>query len=636
MPPISFRRYFPWLTGLLLGLALWSVTRWGDLPPADYTIANGTEVSTLDPAQADGSVEGRVIWNLFEGLCVPDPKDLSPQPGVAERWELSDNNQTYRFYLRQNAKWSDGKPVTAHDFVWTFRRLMHPVTACPYAYETYYIKNAEKYLKRQLQAGDPVELDLTEDVVKQLKLKTSVEAPFNRKLRQIKGELIEYTTKVLDPDKPDEKSYRAVVKLEGQNYTFDKDDPQAYPAEWILLDFEQVPVRALDDYTLEIKLQFPVPYFLDLMAFYPFSPVQRDCVLQHGIAWTQPGKMVTNGAFKLDLRRFRERIRLVKNEHYWDREQVQLQTVDFLAVEGQATSLNLYLTGGVDWIERVPNSVIPDLLEQQRPDFAPAEYITTAFYRLNVTSPPLHNRNLRQALNMAIDKQQICERITRAGQRPARNLVSDVIKDHRPGLAGPFDPVRARELYQQAITELKASGYPVNDQQPIQLTLQFNTNEQHRAVAEYIQDQWQTHLGLRVELNGLEWGAYQKNQDDLKYQISRAGWIGDYKNPITFLKMFTSTSEQNQTGWKSAAYDDLVMKAQRAKTKEEQQELFHQAETMLMEELPIIPLFFDVSSGMSRTYVKGVYPNYHDVHPLKAISIDQAEKARVLAEERAR
>ncbi len=108
-------------------------------------------------------------------------------------------------------------------------------------------------------------------------------------------------------------------------------------------------------------------------------------------------------------------------------------------------------------------------------------------------------------------------------------MVSDVIKDHRPGLAGPFDPVRARELYQQAITELKASGYPVQDQQPNQLTLQFNTNEQHRAVAEYIQDQWQTHLGLNVELNGLEWGAYQKNQDDLKYQISRAGWIGDYK-----------------------------------------------------------------------------------------------------------
>ncbi len=166
----------------------------------------------------------------------------------------------------------------------------------------------------------------------------------NRKLRQVKGELIEYTVKVPDPDKPDEKSYRAVVKLEGQSYTFDKDDPQAYPAEWILLDFEQVPVRALDDYTLEIKLQFPVPYFLDLMAFYPFSPVQRDCVLQHGIAWTQPGKMVSNGAYQLELRRFRERIRVVKNEHYWDRDHVQLQTVDYLAVEGQATSLNLYLT----------------------------------------------------------------------------------------------------------------------------------------------------------------------------------------------------------------------------------------------------------------------------------------------------
>ncbi len=286
------------------------------------------------------------------------------------------------------------------------------------------------------------------------------------------------------------------------------------------------------------------------MAFYPYSPVQRKCVEEHGPNWTRPENMVCNGPFKLQQHRFRERIRVVKNDNYWDAANVKLGTVDFLSIEGTSTALNLYLTGQADWIERVPPTVMKELKRLQRPDYKPADYITTSFYRLNVTNPLLKNKKLRHALNMAIDKQQICDTIVLGGQVPARNLVSPVIDNHDPALGPAYDPVAAKQLFEEACDELRAEGHTIDAQHPLTLQLQFNNHELHSAVAQFAQDQWWRNLKVRVELNELEWGSYLKNMNTLEYQISRAGWVGDYKDPYAFIGLFAGDSGQNNTAGK--------------------------------------------------------------------------------------
>jgi len=647
------RRFFPLLLlGVILAGLIWAVPL-GQLPPADYTIASGGDVKTIDPALASGVPEGRVIGSLFEGLCASDPRTLEPVPGVAERWEISPDLKTYTFFLRDNAKWSDGAPVTAEDFVWSMRRVLHPQTASEYSSEMWRIENAKRYTKRELRVGDPVEIEVLTEQLSPAEQALWPPAALASDQRALRGKMLAIEKLAAEGENispADEKKssaskppaetpleqVRYVVEIKGVPRSFHKTGRHGEPFEWLLLDPAQIAIRALSPRKLEFRLEDPFPYFLHLMKFYPYAPVQRACLERHGRNWTKAGNMISNGPFRLDTRRYRERIRVVKNENYWDRDAVKLNSADFLGVESHSTALNFYLTGQADWIEFVPISTTPELLAQQRPDFQPAPYITLNFYRMNVTDPQLSNKKLRQALNLAIDKRAIVERITRAGQTPARNLVSPVIKGYEPALCGDYDPVRARQLYDEARAELFAAGVIASPQAALKLKLQYNTNERHQAVAEFAQDQWQRNLGASVQLNGLEWAALQANWNELNYKISRSGWVGDYPDPATFLGLFASDGTNNQTGWKNEEYDGLLNKAKRSPDLAERNKFYQQAEAILMEELPIMPLYFDVSTSMSRTYVKGVYPNFHDLHPLKGIWIDQDEKQKALAAERAR
>jgi oligopeptide transport system substrate-binding protein len=625
-------RWWPFLAllGCISGFWLWLKNN--ELPPADFTLCNNTEVRTLDPAQAEGVPEGRVLWTIFEGLCAHDPKTLDPIPGVAERWEKLDDGKRYVFHLRDNARWSDGSKITAADFVYSIRRVLHPLTASPYSYELWYIVNADRYTKRELQIDDPVEIELTEAQQLPEDRPHLQNTALHSQNRILKGKLLDMVTSNNSESKGETPEY--IVEVEGKRLSFHLTNEKSRRYTALTLDFEQVPVRALDDKTLEIVLKHPVAYFADLMAFYPFSPVKRECVEKYGPDWTRPENIVCNGAFKLQQHRFRERLRVEKNPEYWDAANVKLEIADFLSIEGTNTSLNMYLTGQSDWIERVPPAVMGELQRRERPDFKPAPYITTSFYRLNVTNPLLQNKKLRQALNMAIDKQAICDKIVRGGQKPARNLVSTVIDNHDPALGPDFDPVGAKKLYEEACDELRAAGQTIDNDHPLVLHLQFNSHEIHSAVAQFIQDQWQRHLGLRIELNALEWGSYLSNMTSLKYEISRAGWVGDYKDPSAFIGLLASDSGQNNTGWANERYDEMLKQARNENDDEKRRKIYHEAEQLLMDEMPIIPLYFDMSTGMARTYVNGLYPNYHDIHPLKYISVDQAEKAKILAEER--
>lgn len=622
--PIRGRSLFPYLAAALGVGAMAYAVSFGTLPPADFTFVNGTEIKSVDPARITGQPEGRIVFALFEGLVNWHPKTLAPVPGVAERWEISDDGLRYTFYLRPDARWSDGSPVTADDFAYSFRRTLDPTTGSEYTNQLWYIKNAKKYNfgGNALKPGDPVEVELLEQPPDAL--------PFARGV-VLRGEFesVEIVAG-FDPAKEKEEQPRIyTVKIDGQTRRYTSEPALAEGnvllCKQVLLDFEHVGVKVIDARTLELTLAEPTPFFLSLTGFYPLFPVNPKCVDTYGYpAWTRPENIVTNGAFVLKERRIRDRIRMVKSPTYWDRENVRLDSVDALAVESATTALNLYMTGKVDWIPTVPSTVVKDLLEQDRDDFLVAPYLVTEFYRVNTTEPPLNDVRVRKALAMAINRKQIVETVTQAGEDPARSLVPPGMPNYESPKFRGYDPQRAKKLLAEA-------GYPGGRGFP-KISILYNASEGAAAVAQLVQAQWADTLGIETGLRQEEWNSFLTSQQLMQYEISRSGWIGDYVDPNTFLDMFVTDSAHNQTGWSNARYDELIRSARGEQDPKRRMEIFREAENILLDELPVIPLFYGMSKNMVRPYVRGFYSNIQNVHPLRAIGIDEQAKREFIAE----
>jgi oligopeptide transport system substrate-binding protein len=655
MPP-AIRKIFPYLALALLGVGVTWAVSFGTLPPADFTFANGDEVKTLDPGIATGAPEHRILDALFEGLLCLHPvevaggaeKNLQANvplklfPGVADLPEISDDGTLYTFRLLPNRKWSNGRPMTANDFVFSWQRLLHPENAGEYAYQLHYVVGGKKYNLEELEVGDAVEVELYDrpqpsqmyprgtmirgklaDVWK------PAEPTFDEKVPQAQrdAQLAEwkktfvYTVEAATQDIGDQK-----YKPLSGTFHYSKDPAGAVQGgakekdivqcHHVLADFDKVVgIRALDDQTLEVRLNSATPYFSQLTAFYPLYPVCRECVEEHGTPeWTRAGNLVGNGAYTLQTHRVRDRIRLAKSETYWNRDEVQLEVIDALALKSDTTALNMYLTGQVDWIITVPNTVVQQLREE-RTDFHTTPMLTVYFYRVNVNKPPLDDVRIRRALNAAINKAMICDEVLKAGQMPAQSYVPPGIDGYRSELSGDQDLEEARRLLAEA-------GYPNGKGMP-KVEILFNTNEDHRVIAEVIQQQWRK-LGINCELRNLEWGSFLDTLSNQKYMVSRSGWIGDYPDPNTFLDMFVTNGPNNQTGWSNAEYDRLIEAAKHVSAKE-RLELLSQAERILMDELPILPIYFYVTKNMVNPRVKGFSSNIQDIHPLDLLSVDPPE-----------
>ena len=650
----SGRERFPYVVIFLgVGAVVWAVLHQSH-PPADFTFINGTEIQSVDPAIVTGAPEGRIINALFEGLyrqtpTRDDPTKLRPQPAMAEDCSISEDGLTYTFSIRRNAHWSDGTSVTAHDFVWSWRRMLHPETASRYSYQLYYIKNAKKYNTAEVARGGRIEVELYD------RPRANQDEQLFPRGTILSGVLRE----IIKPARPNPKAGASPEQVERQDaqwkatWTYvaeiksevdghiDWDSqgtlrrfvksPDEFPGEsgerlqrchHVLPHFDDtVGVKAADDRTLVVTLENPTPYFLDLVAFYPLYPVNRRCVEQFGYPdWTKPRNIVGNGPFKIQFRRIRDRIRLEKNDRYWNKDKVQLNVIDALAVTSYTTGLNMYENGQVDWAYEVPQSVIPEL--QRRSDFICEPMLTTYFYRVNVRRKPLDNPLVRRALNMAIDKQEICEAVTRAGQIPARSFVPPGLTGYESAEGGDFDVEAARRLLGEA-------GFP-DGRGFRKIEILYNKSEAHEAIAEVIQRHWKEKLGIDVELKKLEWGVYLDTTRSGQYDVARAGWIGDYPDPNTFLDMFVAGGTNNETGWGNSRFDALIHDAAAESDPADRLKMLHDAEAILMDQAPILPIYFYVSKNMIRPYVKGFYPNIQDVHPLHLLRIDAEEKRRVL------
>ena len=620
MPKI-IRKLFPLAAFVAVVGAIFWATSLGTLPPAEFTFNNGTEPKSLDPAQVTGSPEGRIVRALFEGLYRPDPETLEPLPAMALTANpdeiLSKDGRIYTFPLRSGAVWSDGNPVTAEDFRWSWQRLLHPETGSQYHFVlSAYVLNAAKYHAGIVDPGDPVEIELpTRSRSQQLfprgkmlygKL-LEIERP-NQSGVAIEGESNESESK---------RKWIYTVEVDGAKRRFSQQPPPSQNIEkclHLLLNFDQVGIRALHPYRLEVELKSPTPYFLYLMQFYVTVPVNRSCIEQYGYPdWIRPENIVVNGPFQIDFRRLRDRIRLKKNALYWDAASVDLQTVDALAVESSTTGLNMYLDGDVDWMPSPPSEVIPRL--EGRRDYHSMSSLSIYFYRFNVTREPFDNPLVRMALSRAVDRERICKAILRAGQEPAYSLVPPVLPHYAAAKAPDYNLEAARRLLAQA-------GYP--DGRGLRsIEILFNTSDGHRKIAEAIQQDWQR-LGVDVRLRNLEWQTYLSTTRKMEYDVARAGWIGDYPDPNTFLDLFVTGGVQNETGWGNSDFDQLIDRATRESNPEKRMRILHQAEEIIMGEIPVMPLYFYVSTNLVKPYVRGFFSNSQDLHPLTNISVDKS------------
>lgn len=610
------------LLALVIG-EVWIVKN-GRLPPAEFSFSNETEIKSLDPAIVAGVPENRIMNAIHEGLVRMDARQ-QVQPGVAESWDVSDDGVTYTFHLRHDAKWSNGQPVTARDFEYSMRRVLDPVTASEYAYQAWYLVGAEDYTKpsQSLAPGKQVEVELHDP---------PKGAPPHARGEVLRGQLKSIE---IDPDAGDRaddpaeffKTRSFVVEIDGAERRFRvtpraRSVADAEACNQILTDFSTVGYRALDDHTVEMKLKSRTQYWLQLVGSYTFAAVHQPTIEKHGAPqWTYPENIVTNGPYKVQFRRLRDRIRLVKNPQHWDRENVKINTIDALAVGSDITSFNLYETGQIDWVTKVEPLVSQSLLEDDppRPDFNPAPMFTSYYYEFSVNRPPLDDPRVRQALSMAMDRAEIV-RTACAGEAPAMSLVP-------PGIPGYTSPQCRAENVQEARRLLAEAGYP-EGKGFRKIEILYNSGyEGHKTIAELVRKQWQANLGINVATRNEEWSTYNNSLRQHKFDVARRAWNGDYLDPNTFLDMFVTGGENNDPDYSNPKYDELIESSQSEPDPERRLEILEEAEELLMEELPILPIYFYVSRNLVRPRLRGFYNNALDQHPLWALWIDDTPGA---------
>jgi oligopeptide transport system substrate-binding protein len=384
-------------------------------------------------------------------------------------------------------------------------------------------------------------------------------------------------------------------------------------------DASQVGVHALDPFTVRVELIHPTLFFLDICAMPLTCVVPRQTIEKYGDRWLRAKPLPVSGAYELLAWRLNDKIRLQKNPRYWDAANTQSERIDILPVGSPNTALNLYEHGQVDIVwdkELIPSELLDVLL--RRPDFHSFTYLGNYFVRVNVTRQPFDDPRVRQALALAIDKERIVKKITKAGEVPTSGFVPPGTANYHPVDGLGHDPERARKL-------LAAAGYPGGKGFP-RFEYLFNAaagggGKIHEDIAIELQQMWRNELGIQMELRQVETQVFWGMQSHRDYSLCRSSWIGDYNDANTFLGMFLTGDGNNETGWSNAHYDELIHAANEETDPLRREKLFQQAETILVrDELPILPLYIYVGINYFDTNkISGIWQNVLDEHPLRSI-----------------
>ena len=505
-----------------------------------YHHGNGSEPQGIDPHIVTGVPEHHILISLCEGLTIPNPNPTGSDgyiPGTAESWTISDDGKEYIFKLNKNAKWANGDPVTADDFVWSWKRILTASLGSQYPDMLYYLVGAYEYHNGEID------------------------------------------------------------------------------------NFDEVGIKALDSNTLKVNLKNPTPFFIGLLSHYSTWPVHKETVLKHGDIddrngeWTRPGNFVCNGPFQLKTWELNNKIVVEKNPYYYDASMVRLNEIHYYPVSNVMTEDRMFRAGQLHLTSSMPTQKCPIYIEEKNPNLKIDPYMGTYFYRINTENETLSDVRVRKALAYSIDRQLLVDKVTQCGQIPAYSFTPPGSNGYQPSTEIPYDPVLAKQLLAEA-------GYSSDNPLP-KLEILFNTNEGHRKVALAIQQMWQNELGIQVELVNQDWKVYLSREMVGDFQISRAGWIGDYEDPNTFLDLMRPNRGNNKTGWENMDFDALVEEANTINDQEKRYELLNEAEKILIDNMPIIPLYTYVRVYQLSPDVKGFNPHILDHHHPKFIYLER-------------
>ncbi|MEQ1964206.1 ABC transporter substrate-binding protein [Xenorhabdus khoisanae] len=478
---------------------------------------NGAEPASLDTHKVSSNVEFNIISDFFDGLIQVN-KQGKIEPRLAASWETQDNKK-WVFHLRKDIKWSDGSPITAHDVVFSWRRLIDPDTVSPYGS---YLENASVVNANEVLTG---------------KKKT-----------------------------------------------------------------EELGIKALDDKTLEVRLDKPVGDFLQMLTHPAMFPISEKAVKKHGDKWTRPEVFIGSGPYKLSEWVVNEKIVGVRNTQHWDDKNTVINKVTYLPLSSEKADLNRYLAGEIDITFTIAAESFPSLKKSLPDEIKLSPKATVYFYEFNNKKPPFNDVRVRQALSLAVDRNIIVDKILGQGQLPAYTMLTPDI--------GGFNfkqPDYASWTQEQRITKAKEllndAGF--NQNNPLTFNLLYNTQEGHKKIAIAVSSMWKKNLGVNAVLQNQEWKVMLDNMHQGKFDVIRRAWVADYDSPMTFLSLFSSKQVKNTSLYTNDEFDQLLEKVSETNDKN----YYQKASDILTKELPAIPIYFYVNHNMVKPYVGGFHAN---------------------------
>lgn len=390
-------------------------------------------------------------------------------------------------------------------------------------------------------------------------------------------------------------------------------------------EFSEVGVKALDETTLRVTLNAPTPYFIQLMDHYSTFAVHPETLLKFGkmtdrfTPWTRVGNIVSNGAFVLDDWALNRHIKMIKNQEYWDKDNVSLNGVVFYPTENEVSEERMFRVEQLHRTEGVPLDKVPVYRAIPESPYMQDPYLGTYYYLVNIDRPPVDDVRVRQALSMSLDREQLARTVMQEVVIPAYSITPPGTLGYQPPKLFDFDPEKARQLLAEA-------GYPNGEGWP-GLDIIYNTNEAHRKIAVAVQQMWKKYLNVDITISNQEWKVYLNAVSQRDFQVARRGWIGDYVDPNNFLDLFITDGGNNNTGFANDYYDEMILQlAPRAPTEEERFAIFHEAETLLMQQMPIIPIYTYATRHLVHPSVEGMYPNLMDSLNLKYVKLVPGRK----------
>ncbi len=518
----------------ILGGSLLLVAAGAFAAPMILRQGTAADPPSLDPSIAAGSLAAPVLTDLFTGLLVRDPESR-PMAGSAESWTVSDDGRTYTFQLRPNLRWSDGKPLGAEDFVYSFRRLMTPATGSLLAGVFFFIEGARGVY---LQNAPP----------------------------------------------------------------------------------ETLGVTAPDARTVVIRTEHPVPYLIQMLANLQVAPVPRHVIEQYGRDWTKAGNMVGNGPYVLAERVPQNYLKLVRNRNFFAADSVTIDEMYWYPTQDLGTSLRRFRAGELDIVLNFP----PDQIDWIKANMPEALHVVpqlgSYFLTVNTTHKPFDDPRVRKALSLAIDRDAITEKLLRTGVKPAWSFAPPDFDGYGGGIAPPEKDVPLAQRQAEARELLKQAGF--GPDRPLTVPLIYDTQEENRKIMVAIAAMWQA-IGVKTELSNLEFSALQTRVRAKNYDVARWIYFASFGDASSFLSLLGSRNPNNWPGWASPEYDALLERSDYERDPARRGALLREAETLMMKDYPVIPIYYSVGRRLVSPGVKGWVDSPRGATPTRFLRVDR-------------